>query len=93
LQHNIGDELTQKHDYINANQEFTADPRRSPLSLPHLIGNENMFLAHFYTTNTRMKLGSGEELQPSRALYIGPSKMLNDYYAQGPNTLKTAKVG
>jgi hypothetical protein len=26
LQHNIGDELTQKHDYIDANQEFTANP-------------------------------------------------------------------
>jgi hypothetical protein len=37
LQHNIGDELTQKHNYIDANQEFTADPRRSPPSLPHLI--------------------------------------------------------
>jgi hypothetical protein len=35
LQHNIGDELRQKHDYIDANQEFTADPRRSPPSLPH----------------------------------------------------------
>jgi hypothetical protein len=23
LQHNIGDDLTQKHDYIDANQEFT----------------------------------------------------------------------
>jgi hypothetical protein len=41
LQHNIGDELTQKHDYIDANQEFTADPRRSPSSLPHLIGTKN----------------------------------------------------
>jgi hypothetical protein len=42
LQHNIVDELTQKHDYIDANQEFTADPRRSPPSLPHLIiGIEN----------------------------------------------------
>jgi hypothetical protein len=37
LQHNIGDESTQKHDYFDANQEFTADPRRSLPSLPHLI--------------------------------------------------------
>jgi hypothetical protein len=81
LQHNIGDELTQKHDYIDANQEFTADPRRSPPSLPHSIGNENVFLAHFYTTIARMKLESGKEPQPSRVLYIGPSKRLNDYYA------------
>jgi hypothetical protein len=29
----------------------------------------------------------------SRVLYIGPSKRLHDYYALGPNTLKTAKVG
>jgi hypothetical protein len=64
LQHNIGDELTQKHDYIDANQEFSADPRRSPPSLPHLIRNENVFLAHFYTTNARTKLGSGKELHP-----------------------------
>jgi hypothetical protein len=81
LQHNIGDELTQKHDYIDANQEFTADLWRSLPSLPHLIENENVFLAHFYTTNARMKLGSGKEPQPSRVLYIGPSKRLNDYYA------------
>jgi hypothetical protein len=39
LQHNIVDELTQKHEYIDANQEFTADPRRTLPSLPHLIGN------------------------------------------------------
>jgi hypothetical protein len=56
----LGDELTQKHNYIDANQEFTTDPQRSPSSLPHLIGNENVFLAHFYTTNARMKLGSGK---------------------------------
>jgi hypothetical protein len=37
MQHNIGDELTQKHDYIDANQEFIADPQMSPSSLPHLI--------------------------------------------------------
>jgi hypothetical protein len=80
LQHNIGDELTQKHGYTDANQEFTTDPRRPPSSFPYLIGNENVFLAHFYTTNTRMKLGSDKEPQPSRVLYIDPSKRLNDYY-------------
>jgi hypothetical protein len=37
LQHNIGNELTQTHDYIDANQEFIADPQRSPRSLPHLL--------------------------------------------------------
>jgi hypothetical protein len=64
MQHNIGDELTQKHGYIDANQEFTTDPWRSERSLPHLIGNENVFLAHFYTTNARIKLGSGKEPHP-----------------------------
>jgi hypothetical protein len=64
LQHNIVDELIQKHDYIDANQEFTADPRRSSPSLPHLIGNENVFLPHFYTTNARMKLESGKVPHP-----------------------------
>jgi hypothetical protein len=39
LQHNIVDKLTQKYDYIDANQEFTADQRRSPPSLPYLIWN------------------------------------------------------
>jgi hypothetical protein len=29
----------------------------------------------------KMKLGSGKDPHPSRVLYIGPSKMLNDYYA------------
>jgi hypothetical protein len=29
----------------------------------------------------------------SRVLYIGPRKMLNDYYTLGPNTFKTAKIG
>jgi hypothetical protein len=28
-----------------------------------------------------MNLGSGKEPHPSRVLYIGPSKRLNDYYA------------
>jgi hypothetical protein len=81
LQHNIGDELTQKHGYIDANQEFTVDPRRSPPSLPYFIGNENVFLPHFYTTNARMKLRSGKDFQPSMVIYIGPSKRLNYYYA------------
>jgi hypothetical protein len=32
-------------------------------------------------SNAKIKLGSGKELHPSRVLYIGPSKRLNDYYA------------
>jgi hypothetical protein len=35
-------------------------------------------MVHFYTKNSKMKLGSGKELQPSRVLYIGPSKRLNE---------------
>jgi hypothetical protein len=31
--------------------------------------------------NVKIKLGTGKELQPSRVLYIGPIKRLNDYYA------------
>jgi hypothetical protein len=81
----------QKHDYIDANQELTADPRRSSPSLPHLIGNKNVFLAHFYTTNARMKLGSCKEPQPSRVLYIGPSKILNDYYAPRAKYIESGK--
>jgi hypothetical protein len=38
-------------------------------------------MTHFYSRNTKMKLESGKELYPSRVLYIGPSKRLNDYYA------------
>jgi hypothetical protein len=41
----------------------------------------------------KMNLGSGKEPHPSRVLYIVPSKMLNDYYVLGPNTLKMVKVG
>jgi hypothetical protein len=39
------------------------------------------FLAHFYSRNAKIKLGSGKEPHPSRVLYIGPNKRLNDYYA------------
>jgi hypothetical protein len=62
---------------------------------PSFDWNENLVLGtlHFYSRKYEMKLGSGEEPQPSRFLYIGPSKRLNDYYALGPNTLITAKVG
>jgi hypothetical protein len=38
-------------------------------------------MTHFYSRNKKMKLGSGKELQPSRILYIGLTKRLNDYYA------------
>jgi hypothetical protein len=39
----------------------TTDPQRSPSSLPHLIGTKNYFLAHFYTRNVKIKLGSGKK--------------------------------
>jgi hypothetical protein len=38
------------------------------------------FLAHHYSRKYEMKLGSVKEPQPSRVLYTGPSKRLNDYY-------------
>jgi hypothetical protein len=43
--------------------------------------NENEFLARFYSRKYKMKLRSGKEPHPSRVLYIGPNKRLNDYYA------------
>jgi hypothetical protein len=39
------------------------------------------FLTHFYSRKCEMKLKSGNEPQPSRILYIGLTKRLNDYYA------------
>jgi hypothetical protein len=38
-------------------------------------------MAHFCSKNAKMKLESVKEPHPSRVLYIGPSKRLNDYYA------------
>jgi hypothetical protein len=53
-----------------------------PPSFPHLIvGIKNRFLVHFYSNTMKMKFGSGKELHPSKILYIGPSKILNCYYA------------
>jgi hypothetical protein len=43
--------------------------------------NENEFLAHFYSKKYEIKLESGKEPRPSKVLYIGSSKKLNDYYA------------
>jgi hypothetical protein len=45
--------------------------------------NENLVLGtlHFYSRKYEIKLGSVKKPQPSRVLYIDPSKRLNDYYA------------
>jgi hypothetical protein len=52
-----------KNDFsLNSSKIHT--PRRSPPSLPRLIGMKNMFSAHFYTTNAKMKFGSGKEPHP-----------------------------
>jgi hypothetical protein len=59
----------------------TTNPQSSPSSIPHLIGSYKLFMAHFYSSNTKMKLGSGQEPHPSKVLYIGPSKRLNGYHA------------
>jgi hypothetical protein len=82
---NRGKQLVQqdmKNGFLRYNRtSFTAGPQRSSPSLYHLIGMKNVFLAHFYTTNAKINLESGKEPQRSRVIYIGPSKMLNDYYA------------
>jgi hypothetical protein len=38
-------------------------------------------MAHLYSMKYKMKLRSANEPHPSRVLYIGSSKMVNDYYA------------
>jgi hypothetical protein len=43
--------------------------------------NYKLFMAHFYSRKYEMMLESGKEPHPSRVLYIGPNKRLNDYYA------------
>jgi hypothetical protein len=45
-----------------------------------IIRIKNEFLTHFYSTDVKIKLESGKEPQPSKVLYICPSKRLNDYY-------------
>jgi hypothetical protein len=54
----------------------------SPHFLFYLIKKiKTVFLAHFYPKKYKIKTGSGNELQPSKILYIGSSKRLNNYYA------------
>jgi hypothetical protein len=36
---------------------------------------------------------SGKEAQPIMVLFIGPSKILKDYYALGTNIMKTMILG
>jgi hypothetical protein len=57
-----------------------------------IIGMKIGFLTHFYARKYEMKLGSDKETYPSRVLFIDPIKRINDYYALGPNILKTVKV-
>jgi hypothetical protein len=61
-----------KSGYINTNH--------GGHRIPSLIfdWNKNKFLTHLYSRKYEIKLGSGKEPQPSRVLYIGPSKRLND---------------
>jgi hypothetical protein len=72
-----------KINFSLTNSRIIINSRRSPSSLPHLIcEKKNESLAHFYSRNYGNEiLGSGKELLPSRVLYIGPIKRLNDYYA------------
>jgi hypothetical protein len=46
-----------------------------------IIGMKIGFLTHFYARKYEMKLGSDKEPYPSRVLFIGPIKRINDYYA------------
>jgi hypothetical protein len=65
---------------INSNKIYIiTEVTVHPLSFDWKLKIE--FLAHFYTRNTKMKLRRGKESYPSRVLYIGSSKRLNDYYA------------
>jgi hypothetical protein len=82
----------QKPSFLLKFNKITTDSWRSPPSLPHLIGTKIWVLGSLLLYECEMKLGSGNELHPSRVLYIGPTKMLNNYYAPSPNTLKTVKV-
>jgi hypothetical protein len=71
-----------KTDFSLKANKFTTDPWRSPPSFLHLIIVIEIGLWH--TSNLgmqKMKVGSGKEPHPSRVLYIGPNKRLNDYYA------------
>jgi hypothetical protein len=46
-----------------------------------IIAMKIEFLSHFYSRKCKIKLGSGKEAHPSRVIYIGPNKRLNDYCA------------
>jgi hypothetical protein len=68
---------------IENQQEYNRSTKVSALPPSFLIGIKTKSCPwHTSTLGTmKMKLGSGKEPQPSRILYIGPSKRLNDYYA------------
>jgi hypothetical protein len=66
----------QKPIFPFKSHKIIPNPRSSPSSLPHLIhGMKIEFVAHFYSREYKMKLGSGKELQPYRVLYIGKQKV------------------
>jgi hypothetical protein len=69
--------LRTKQVYIRAHRGLR------PPSLPYLIEIKTESCSwHTSTLDTmKIKLGSGKEPQPSRILYIGSSKWLNNYYA------------
>jgi hypothetical protein len=76
-----GDTPRCKNCFLLNSSKITTESRNSPSSLPHLIsGMKNEFLTHFYSRNYEMKLGRDNEPQPSKILYIGSIKRLNDYY-------------
>jgi RNA recognition motif-containing protein len=42
-----------QNSIFHLNQARLHEQRRSPPSLPHLIGNYKLFLAHFYSRNAK----------------------------------------
>jgi hypothetical protein len=85
-----------KYQFFDCNpHKFTTDPRRSPPSLPLLIiemqTSSWLTLSKLRGANENRR--SGEEPQPYRVLFIGPSKRLKTTMPLGPNTLQTAFWG
>jgi hypothetical protein len=92
LQHNIGDDLTQKHDYIDANQEFTRCKNRYNI-LPLFGGLKGSLMfspllsytvKHSHTSQKPSmargwKRDGWMHISPPtlRVLFIGPGKRLN----------------
>jgi hypothetical protein len=76
---NSTNKMRQTDFSIEVQQDCT---RSTEVTVLPLSFDWKLKLAHFYSRKYEIKVGSGKEPQPSRVLYIGPSKKLNDYYAR-----------